>query len=73
MAMKLLRWVLFALCLAVAILLGVAVGYDIWTHAGRHSGALSGKAVVELALISGISLMFFKWSHDLWRTFMRRR
>lgn len=65
--MTLIRAVLFVLCLAVAALLAVAIGYDVYTHIGQGSGALNGKAVVEMVLIGAISLMFLKWSRDLWR------
>jgi hypothetical protein len=65
-AMTLIRVILFILCIAVATLLAVAIGYDVFTHTGRDSGALSGKAVVELVLVGAISLMFFRWSRDLW-------
>ena len=61
------RIFLLITCLIVGATLLAAIGEDFYTHAGRDSGAMSGKAVVELILVGIVSLIFLKWSRDLWR------
>ena len=70
--MKILRALLFVLCACIAVALAAAIGQDLYTHVGQGTGALSGKAVVELVLVGGISLIFFKWARDLWRKLWQR-
>ena len=64
--MKLIRGFLFVLCLAISAVLVAGIGYDIYTHTGPGTGALSSKATVELVLLGILSLVFLKWSRDLW-------